>query len=100
MAAILTETPEIEIAGKHTQAQLGKALLEAAGRAREDDRCTYITSGGTRIAAVVPLYVGDASDLDVPHDPVLTGKIVPKPLPPGQVQLVLNTGEPSGEPAS
>jgi len=94
------ETPEIEIASKHTAAQLGRALLDATARARETDRVTWITSGGTKIAAVVPLYVGDASDQDSPHDPVLTGKVVPKPLPPGQVQLVLHTGEPGDEPAT
>jgi hypothetical protein len=93
-------TPQIEIAGRHTQAALGKALLEAAQRAREDDRVTWITSGGTKIAAIVPEYVGDAKDPDSPHDPVLTGKVVPKPLPPGQVQLELNTGEPADEPAT
>lgn len=92
-----TTTPEIEIASKHTQAQLGKALLEAAQRAREDDRLTWITSGGTRIAAVVSTYVGDAADPDAPHDPVLTGKVVARPLPQPAVQLEL---EPSGETAT
>jgi hypothetical protein len=99
-AEILTETPAIEIAGRHTQSALGKALLEAAQRAREADRVTWITSGGTKIAAVVPEYVGDAKDPGSPHDPVITGKVVPKPLPSPAVQLALDTGEPVSEPAS
>jgi hypothetical protein len=92
-AGTLTETPAIEIAGKHTQASLGKAMLEATQRARESDRCTYITSGGAKIAAIVPLYVGDASDLDSPHDPVITGKVVPKPVEGPAVQLALDSGD-------
>jgi hypothetical protein len=104
-ADTFTETPVIEIAGKHTQAQLGKALLEAAQRARESDRCTNVTSGGQVIAAVVPFAVGDARDVYTLLDPpAKTGKIIkrgePIPVPGPGVQLALDTGEPVGEPAS
>ena len=88
-AATISETPQIDIAAKHTQAQLGKALLDAAQRARQDDRTTYITAGGVKIAAVVPLYVGEAADLDVSHDAMLTGKIVHRPVTGPAIQLEL-----------
>lgn len=59
---------EVDIAAPDTVAEpdskLAVQFLDAVQRASEDDRTTWVTSGGTRIAAVVPLVVGKVMDVN------------------------------------
>ena len=52
-------------------------FLSAVQRARDDERVTWVTDGGQRIAAIVPLEVGHAMNVQAPST---EGGLV---LPPG-----------------
>jgi hypothetical protein len=67
----MAEHPIIEITVTDN-AQLASQLLDAAQRAHEDQRMTFITSAGKRIGAVVPIGIavalepGDGVQLGIP----------------------------------
>ncbi|MHA6759207.1 type II toxin-antitoxin system prevent-host-death family antitoxin [Streptacidiphilus sp. PAMC 29251] len=51
--------PSIELSVAQTRARLADVLNDASAR----DRITYVTSRGRRVAAVVPLAIAEAADL-------------------------------------
>lgn len=79
----MREPIEIEITGLGDLPERDSTVtdvIEAIERARHDERTTWLTSGGVRIAAIVPLEVGRVMDPDELPKPVGMDRPTGSPL--------------------